>query len=71
MLGGVKVLGGVLARRLVAAADVAALLAKPEMHPAHAGLEALLASVWRPGGHVANFSQMFALLWHGVSPPVG
>lgn len=36
MLGGVTVLGGVLARRLIAAADVPALLAQPEMHPAHA-----------------------------------
>jgi hypothetical protein len=62
MLGCVKVLGGVPARRLIAAADVPALLTEPEMYPAAAGLEALLASVWRPGRHLSNLSQVQALL---------
>jgi hypothetical protein len=67
MLGCVEVLGGVLARRLIAAADVPALLAEPEMDPAHAGLETLFASVWRPGRHVPYFKQMHALLYHEIS----
>ena len=42
--GGVEVLGGVPVRRIVAAADMAALTAYAQMHPPVAGLETLLAA---------------------------
>ena len=59
-------LGGVPPGRLIAAADVAALLAEPEMHPAAAGLEALLTPIRRPGSDVTHFNQVLAFLDHGV-----
>jgi hypothetical protein len=58
-------LGGVLALRVVATADVAALLAEPEMDPAGAGRETLLAAVGCAGGNVADIGGVGALLGHG------
>src|SRR5439155_17763775 len=43
--GGVEMLGGVLVLRLVAAADMAAAEAQPEMDPWVTGLQALLAAI--------------------------
>jgi hypothetical protein len=62
MLRHVEVLGGVPARRLIAAADVAALLTEPEMDPTAADLEAFFAAAGRLGGHLSHFSQVKALL---------
>jgi hypothetical protein len=45
MLGVVKVLGRVPARRGIATADMAAREAKAQVHPSLPGLEALLATV--------------------------
>lgn len=45
MLGVVKVLGGVLILRGIAAAHLAALQAHSQMHPGVAGLDALFADV--------------------------
>lgn len=42
-----KVFGGMLARRLVTTADVPAAQAQPEVDPAAAGLQALLATLRR------------------------
>src|SRR6185295_14805784 len=67
MPGGMEVLGGVPPGRLIAAADVATLLAEPEMHPATAGAETLLTPVRGPGGDVPYFTQVLAFLDHGVS----
>ena len=47
VVGRMEMLGGMLALRVVAAADVAALLAQPEVDPAHAGGETFLATVGR------------------------
>jgi hypothetical protein len=44
MLGVVKVLGRVPARRGIATADMAAREAKAQVHPSLSGLEALLAT---------------------------
>src|SRR6187402_1692234 len=42
--GGVEMLGGMLVRGTVAAADMAAGPAEPQMYPARAGFQAFLAS---------------------------
>jgi hypothetical protein len=49
MLGAMKVLGGVLVFRRIAAADVAALEAESQVHPDVAGSQALLTTVRRVG----------------------
>src|SRR5215218_6148351 len=44
MAGGVEVRGGVLVRRIVAAADMAAAAADPQMQPLASAFQALLAT---------------------------
>src|SRR5471030_753540 len=44
MLGGMEVLGGVLVLRIIAAADMPAAPAEPQMHPRVSGSEAFLAA---------------------------
>jgi hypothetical protein len=67
MAGGVKMLGRVLVRRLIATADMTAGAADPQMHPDVAGLEAFLAAE-RARRHVANGVQMPAGLRHFFGP---
>jgi hypothetical protein len=62
-----EVLRGVLVRRVVAAADVAAAEAKSEMHPRAAGLETFLAAVRRARLHIADLVEVCALLGHVLS----
>ena len=64
VLGAVVVLGGVLVLRRIAAADVAAVEAAAEMHPAVAGLQALLAALRRARGSVVGGPEMFTDFWH-------
>jgi len=58
--GGVEVFGRVTVPGVVAAADVAAGQANPEMDPAVAPLEAFLAPVWWIRCHVANLVEVAA-----------
>src|SRR5260370_33440454 len=59
MLGGVEMLGRVPVGRIVAAADVAARAADPQMQPLAATLEAFLAAE-RARRHAANASDVGA-----------
>ena len=52
-------------RRILAAADVAAGEANPELRPRRAERETFFASVGA-GRDILDFSEMFALLGHGV-----
>jgi hypothetical protein len=63
----VEVLGGVLVLRGVTAADVAALQAEAQVHPAIPHLETLFTTVraWR---HIPNLVEMRTLLGHVISP---
>ena len=67
MPGGMEVLGRVPAGRLIAAADVAALLTEPKMYPAPAGAETLFTPIRGSGSDVPYFTQVLAFLNHGVS----
>src|SRR5207253_5172211 len=66
MTGRVEVLGGVTVRRAVAAADVAARPAEPEVHPDRIDLQALLAAE-RAGDDSADAGSMDAFVSHGSS----
>ena len=57
----VIVFGRVLVRGTVAAADVAAAFAKPQMHPAAPDLQTVFASVGA-GSHVGDLIYVFAVL---------
>src|SRR6185503_2138204 len=63
--GGVGVLGRVTIRRRVAAACAAARLARAQVHPAGAGLDALLADARRRDVHLRQRLQMFAAFLDG------
>jgi hypothetical protein len=65
VLGLVKVFGRVLTGRVVAAPDVTALLAQPEVDPATAGGKTLLATGRRPGLNAAHLGEVRATDWHG------
>jgi len=67
--GGVKMLGRVPVRRLVATADMSARAADPEMEPSVAGLEAFLAPE-RARRHVVNGVQVRAGLRHREARPI-
>ena len=69
MAGGVEMLGRVLVRRIVAAADMAAGAAEPQMHPC-AALQAFLAAE-RARRHVANAGEMRAALCVIEVTPLG
>ena len=56
-----EVLGRVLAGRGVAAADMAARQAQPQVHPAASGLQALLASL-AARGDIADLIEVAAVL---------
>src|SRR5215469_9579396 len=62
MMGGVKVLGGVLVLGAIATADMAAFQAHAQMHPAVSGFDAIFADVFLGGGDL-DLVQM-ATLWH-------
>ena len=71
MVSRMKMLRGVRVRRRVAAADVTARQAEPQMHPRVAGLEALLATLRRPRGRMPSRLQMSAVaLTHGSTSGV-
>jgi hypothetical protein len=59
-----KVLRGMLAGRVVAAADVSARGAEAEMHPAAAHPETLFAAARRAGLNAMNLVEMSALCGH-------
>jgi len=62
-----EMLGRMLSLRLIAAADVAALLTQPKMHPLHPELETLLAalrSVRRDVAHLIEMAAAFRGLRH-------
>ena len=61
MLRFVKVLRGVLVRRLITAPDVATREAEAKMHPTRVHLETLLAPLWCAWGDVADLIEMAAL----------
>src|SRR5947199_1405817 len=63
----VEVLRGVAVRRVVAAADVAAGPAEPQVHPPGTCLQALLAAA-RAGRHLADRVVMGACFGHGILP---
>jgi hypothetical protein len=65
MLRGVKVLGGMLVFRRIAASHVPAQQAKPEMYPGIAGLEALLAT-FLIGMPEMDLVEMLALSLHAL-----
>src|SRR5687767_8554280 len=65
--GLMEVLRGMLLRRTVAAADVAALQAEPEVKPPGSGLETLLAAIRRAGSDVAHVVEMGACWRHRSS----
>src|SRR5881397_934580 len=66
MAGRVEVLGGVMVRRAVAAADVAARPAEPQMHPDRIDLQALLAAE-RAGDDLADAGRVGAFVSHWSS----
>jgi hypothetical protein len=66
VLRGAKMLGGVLVLRGIAAAHVAADLAKPQVHPSVAHFDALLADM-NLGFEVANLIGVRASVGHGLS----
>ena len=57
----------VLAGRLVAAANVTTGEAEPQMHPARAGLQALLTTLWSSCFDAANLAQMRAVRGHALA----
>jgi hypothetical protein len=66
----VEVAGRVFARRVVAAADMPAGKAEPEVDPPAVGFQAFLAALWGAGSHVVDLIEMRALRCHtdsGVS----
>src|ERR1700680_5144642 len=63
MLGGVEMFGGVLVGGIVAAADMAASAADPQMQPYAAALQAFLATE-RARRDVADATEMRAMLGH-------
>src|SRR5206468_214581 len=63
MAGGMKVRGRMLVRRIVAAADMAAGAADPQMQPLASAFQALLAPE-RARGHRLNAGDMAAALRH-------
>src|SRR5882757_1245748 len=67
MAGGVEMLGRMLVLRIVAAADMAAAPAEPQMNPCVAELQAFLAAQ-RAGRDLADFLQMGAVRGHGSNP---
>jgi len=68
----VEMLRGVPIDRVVAAADVTALEAEPEVHPLVAARQTLLATIRRLCLDVADLREMLALLGHvGSSSPEG
>ena len=71
MLGLVEMLRRVPILRIIAAADVAALEAEPQVHPLVAARQTLLAPVRRFRLDVANLRQMLALLSHVGSSSLG
>ena len=68
VLGAMEMLGGVLVFGGIAAADVAALHAQPEMHPGVTHFQTLFAAlgVWR---HFVNVAQMRASA-HDLPTPI-
>lgn len=66
MSGVVEVPRCVLARRLIAAADVAARKTESEVDPACAGLQTLLAAVRRAWFDSTNLPEMLAARRHGA-----
>src|SRR6266567_187587 len=67
MLGGVEVLGGMLVGGIVAAADMTATAADPQMQPLAAALEAFLATK-RARRDVADAGDVSAALCHPRPP---
>ena len=65
MLGGVKMCGAVASWRLIAAADVTAGAAKPQMDPVRSRLEAFLAPE-RLGRYIDDIGEVFAVVTHAV-----
>src|SRR6266576_569407 len=68
MLGGVEVLGGMLVGGIVAAADMTAAAADPQMQPLAAALEAFLATK-RARRDIADAGDVSATLCHPLSLP--
>jgi hypothetical protein len=68
VFGAVEVFGRVLVLRRIAAADVAAVEASAQVHPAVAALQALFAALGRDGGGVIGGLEMFAKVGHGDPP---
>src|SRR5262245_23306715 len=64
MLRRLEMLGRVLARRLIAATDMAANQAHPQMDPATMRLQAFLAALRRARRDVADLIKMVAALGH-------
>jgi hypothetical protein len=67
MLGTMEMLGRVLVLGRIAAADVPAFQAQPQMDPAIAGLDAVFADIGI-GGFEFDLLQVAATLGHGFSP---
>jgi hypothetical protein len=67
----VEVLGGVASGRVVAAPDVAALLAQAKVDPVSAGGQALLAPLGRSGLNGVDIGEMGATLGHNGSFSAG
>jgi hypothetical protein len=67
VLGGVKMLGRVLVRRVVTAADVTAGAADPQMQPLAAAFEAFLAAE-RARRDAADAGDVGAAFCHSVVP---
>ena len=72
MLGFAEVLRGVAVGRIIAAPDVTALEAEPQVHPLVAAHQTFLAAIGRLRVDVADLREMLALLGHvGSSSPEG
>src|SRR5439155_24138604 len=67
MLGGVEVLRGMPPRRIVAAADMSAGHAKPEVNPVSARREAFFAAGRGASGHAVNLIEMRSRCRHQLS----
>jgi hypothetical protein len=63
MAGGVKMLGRMFVGRGIAASDMAAGTAEPEMNPAAPHLQTFLAAA-RAGFHFVNAIEMAAIIAH-------
>jgi hypothetical protein len=66
MSGFMEMAGGVPADRLVAAADMAAFPAQPQMHPGLTDRQALFTTA-RPRADIADQANMLASMRHGSS----